>query len=343
MRPRILLSLAVFSLINLTYVDGLAPDFSDLALEAVTENGTYQLPFSVLEYEEGAWALVNASVPEENYTLILSASSAGGEDSPAVLNISYQEGLSPDFSNLHIQFTGPDGGALDAGFAITELKEGQYALVELERAPLENETISILADTLPAPPDLDGNVSGLGEPSGTMESPDLQMAAPAASPAGKAKMRDLWPLKKGNRWAFEDSAGSISFELLLDDCGKDCFRMDQDSPNGAASIGLLIIGETIYELDQGGRRERMPLFSTNSVDWEDGNSTITIRSEPGSGELDGQVVGCTRIIRHVEAGLPDGAGTASASFEACFAENYGPIWIIRPDGSVHGVLSYEVT
>ena len=75
--PLFLSLLAIIQPINITHIDGLPDDFSGMIIEAVTWNSTYDVPYETIEKQDGEWILVNATLPEENYTLnVLSTPSA---------------------------------------------------------------------------------------------------------------------------------------------------------------------------------------------------------------------------------------------------------------------------
>jgi len=71
--------LAITQLINLTYIEGLASDFSDVMLEASTANETFLAPYQLVDKSDGEWALLNATLPEGILALhIISSSSPAG-------------------------------------------------------------------------------------------------------------------------------------------------------------------------------------------------------------------------------------------------------------------------
>jgi hypothetical protein len=147
--------LMVFQLVNVSWVEGLESDFSNMLLEITEANGSYYAAYEIVEMEENAWILVNVSVPEENYTLnVLADAESEEESNETIVQIPYQEGFEPDFSNLLIQFVQPDGNSSDINYSVLGLNESEWILVGLERPPGPEETISILATQIedPEPP-----------------------------------------------------------------------------------------------------------------------------------------------------------------------------------------------
>jgi len=142
--------LAITQLINLTYFEGLSDDFSDLVLQVVSDNGTYNAPYMTVDKADGAWAVVNATLPEDgSYTLnVLSASDGGGSyeetNDPSIIEVSYREGFAQDFSNLAVAFISPDGTATPVSHSLIGLGEGQWATIALTRPPMAGETISFM-------------------------------------------------------------------------------------------------------------------------------------------------------------------------------------------------------
>jgi hypothetical protein len=139
---------ALTQIVNLTHVDGIDRDFSNMILEVSGENSTYATDYTIVQLEPGSWILVNVTVPEEEYTLnVLSTTSAdyAADFDPSVIEISYMPGLEADFSNLVIQFFDSAGNVEEIPHTIVSMGEGSWAIVGLERAPTAYESISILA------------------------------------------------------------------------------------------------------------------------------------------------------------------------------------------------------
>jgi parallel beta-helix repeat protein len=72
--PLFLSILSLTQLVNISHMAGLNDDFSNLVLQVVNENGTTTVPYTIVDMQDGQWAMVNATLPEGNGTLVASAS-----------------------------------------------------------------------------------------------------------------------------------------------------------------------------------------------------------------------------------------------------------------------------
>ncbi|MCX6773055.1 MAG: S8 family serine peptidase, partial [Candidatus Micrarchaeota archaeon] len=88
----------------------------------ITENGT--------DITELYYNLTNETLPSSK---------------PYALNVSYFSSLEPDFSNLVVEYSSQNGSAQNMSYEILELQTSEWALISLERAPFENETVQLLA------------------------------------------------------------------------------------------------------------------------------------------------------------------------------------------------------
>jgi len=176
--PLFLSLLAVIQPINITYVEGLPDDFSGMVIEAVTGNSTYDVPYETIEKHDGEWILVNATLPEENYTLnVLSSSFASSPDASQtpelyIADVPYQEGLLPDFSNLIVSYESAGSPPVEIPYSFIGVEPGTWAAIALERAPLDGESVIFAAHVEVLPPS--GNETGAvpQEPeAGTPETP----------------------------------------------------------------------------------------------------------------------------------------------------------------------------
>ncbi|MFN7991409.1 MAG: right-handed parallel beta-helix repeat-containing protein [Candidatus Micrarchaeia archaeon] len=139
--------LAMVQSINITHFEGLNDDFSNLVLEVDSANHSYYAPHNITSFEPGAWALVSADLPDGMYELnAMSSADANFSASyePNIIEISYSPAFKPDFSNLAVQFES-DGKSLPVSYSVVGMKEGDWVIVALERAPLGSESISLLA------------------------------------------------------------------------------------------------------------------------------------------------------------------------------------------------------
>ena len=151
--------LAIPQLVNISYFDGLGQDFSGLVLQISEPNQTTYPEFQIIEMQPGEWALVNVSVPETQYTLnILSSgsqpssnASAPQQELPswAVVNVSYAQGLLPDFSNLALEIS-TSQGTYQANFTLLGFRLSQWAQVNVT-VPQLPYTLNILSSNSTAP------------------------------------------------------------------------------------------------------------------------------------------------------------------------------------------------
>ncbi|MFH0737522.1 MAG: hypothetical protein V1827_02405, partial [Candidatus Micrarchaeota archaeon] len=134
--------------LNITHIEGLNDDFSNMLLQVTSGNASYNAPYTVIEMEQGGWVVVNADLPEGDYTLGVMADAGDGFSStydPKILEISYNEVFRPDFSNLRIQFVSSSGQITQMPYSVVGLQESGWVIVALEREPAIDETIDILA------------------------------------------------------------------------------------------------------------------------------------------------------------------------------------------------------
>ncbi len=71
--PLFLSILSLTQLVNISHMAGLNDDFSNLVLQVVNENGTTTVPYTIVGMQDGQWAMVNATLPGANGTLVASA------------------------------------------------------------------------------------------------------------------------------------------------------------------------------------------------------------------------------------------------------------------------------
>ncbi len=188
---------AITQLINLTYLEGLSGDFSDLVLQVVADNGTYNAPYMVVDKADGAWIVLNATLPENTgYSLnILSSSDGGGSfektNDPSIIEVSYQEGFAQDFSNLAVAFMSPDGMATPVTYSLIGMSEGQWAIIALPRPPMAGETISLMAKVGDVPPSSLASVpSGDGLDKEVPELNDTNESIPSVEPTLEPETTD---------------------------------------------------------------------------------------------------------------------------------------------------------
>src|SRR3989338_7699594 len=137
------------AIINVSYSDGLEENFSNLLIESSSGNNTSQANFTILDFEQGTWALVNVSATDNDSLLsILSKPEQGGiypaNASASQLNVTYSDGMEADFSNLLVEF-GSNGTTIQINHTISSFEPSQWALLLLDRPPLESESISVFA------------------------------------------------------------------------------------------------------------------------------------------------------------------------------------------------------
>ncbi|MDD5340376.1 MAG: S8 family serine peptidase, partial [Candidatus ainarchaeum sp.] len=135
--------------VNVSYVEGLSSDFSNMLLEVMTSNGSYAAPYEILDKQDGRWAAVRLPLPEGNYSLNVLASAGNASVIPSAygpefLEITYFGGLEPDFSNLAIQFVDSNGDTSDIPYSIIALEKGKWATISLSRPPMAGESVSVL-------------------------------------------------------------------------------------------------------------------------------------------------------------------------------------------------------
>ncbi|MBN1170141.1 right-handed parallel beta-helix repeat-containing protein, partial [Candidatus Micrarchaeota archaeon] len=144
----LLLVLAAFTqLINISYVDGLNSDFSNMLLEITTDNSSYYADYGIVEMHPNQWIVVSVPVPEEKHAInvLSNADNIYAPDAdPSIIEVTYQQYFRPDFSNMHVQYEG-SGGAVDISYIVISMSEGNWAVIGLERPPEGNEQIIILA------------------------------------------------------------------------------------------------------------------------------------------------------------------------------------------------------
>ena len=143
-----ILPLLLFSTLNISHMEGMAGDFSNMVLELVTSNSSEHVDYSILQMERNSWIVVNVSVPEEDYSMnVLIGDDARPDlegDLP-IIEITYSDVFLPDFSNLHIHFVSSETSE-EIGYTFVAVEEGQWAILGLDRLPSEDETISLFAE-----------------------------------------------------------------------------------------------------------------------------------------------------------------------------------------------------
>jgi hypothetical protein len=152
--PLLLGMLSITQLVNITHLDGLKDDFSNLLMQVTTANGTFSAPYDIVDKSDGEWVLVNVTVPEGNYAMgaLLSSDAIPPEpdQDPKIFNIPFFPGLAMDFSNLRIQLVDSGKNVSEVNYSIIAKEEGLWAIIGLEREPKASETISVLADVEPS-------------------------------------------------------------------------------------------------------------------------------------------------------------------------------------------------
>ena len=66
----LVLPLLFFTTINVTFMDGLADDFSNMVLEIATTNSSYHGEYDLVTLSPGRWAVLNLSVPDGEYFVL---------------------------------------------------------------------------------------------------------------------------------------------------------------------------------------------------------------------------------------------------------------------------------
>ncbi|MBU0590880.1 right-handed parallel beta-helix repeat-containing protein [Candidatus Micrarchaeota archaeon] len=145
----------IAQLVTIDHVDDLNSDFSNMILEIVTENASYQASFEIIGLKEDSWANVNISVPETDYTLnILTPVETENFETiydRRMIELQYSDEFKSDFSNLIIQTLSSDGTSTRIPHSIVSFSEGQWAIVGLKTVPKEDEIISIFVVLDPPP------------------------------------------------------------------------------------------------------------------------------------------------------------------------------------------------
>ncbi len=147
----ILVLAALTQLVNISHVEGIDQDFSNMLLEITTGNSTYPAEYTISQMQAGNWIVVNLTVPEEDYKLNVLSTAGSSYDSeydPSILEISYIPGLSNDFSNLVIQFIDYNGNPEEISYTTVSKSDGNWIIIGLARPPMAGETISILAKVI---------------------------------------------------------------------------------------------------------------------------------------------------------------------------------------------------
>ncbi|MEM2137948.1 MAG: LamG domain-containing protein [Candidatus Anstonellaceae archaeon] len=156
--------LSVLTTLKIDYFGSLLPDFSNLKLQITSGGYTLDSQFEIVEAQQGNFAIVKFLAPEGDYSinLLFSNTTATGQPSGAsnaseagrhMLNVTYFDGLEPDFSNLIIQFVSQDGTSENINHSVLSFSPSEWASVELERSAYQGELVNILAVPMQLPAD----------------------------------------------------------------------------------------------------------------------------------------------------------------------------------------------
>lgn len=331
--------LYITQLVNITHVDGLASDFSNMILQVVTQNSSYNTNYTISQMQSGQWAVANVTVPESNYTLnILSAENASFNESygSSFLDISYSPGLLPDFSNLAVEFVDQNGSTTTINYTIVAKSDGAWATIALGRPPSGSETIAILAAE---PTNATDQANQANATNQTNTSP-----APALN-AGNFTLDSLWPLALGNSWTFQDGSGNDSFALSIVSCGDNCTAMNETyvPANSSSLLVLTEDNDTLFEKPLSDWRSTPPLplvSSASHYSWQDQSENLTI---------DVSLSDKTILVNETNAYLSyhliskeiNGINE-TINYTIYLVPGIGPVRIDQPDGSVQTVEHYEV-
>ncbi|MEW6749177.1 MAG: right-handed parallel beta-helix repeat-containing protein, partial [Candidatus Micrarchaeota archaeon] len=133
---------------NLTHIEGLNDDFSNMLIKVTTENSSYDASYAITGMEPGQWAAMEVEVPEGQYILnVLADVGSDGfntDADPRIIEISYDPLFATDFSNMLIHLSSSYGD-VPVAYTVIGMSEGEWVLIALERAPEPDETIDILA------------------------------------------------------------------------------------------------------------------------------------------------------------------------------------------------------
>lgn len=143
-----ILPLLLFSTLNISHMDGMAGDFSNMIIELVTANSSEYADYSILQMERNSWIVVNLTVPDEDYSmnvLIESDQNLELEDEMPIIEISYSPEFLPDFSNLKVNLVSEEGSQ-EIGYSFVAMEEGKWAILGLEQTPSEGQTIELFAE-----------------------------------------------------------------------------------------------------------------------------------------------------------------------------------------------------
>ncbi len=134
--PPLLLFMAT---LNISHVEGMASDFSNILLEIVTSNSSYFIDYS--SNTDGAKLMDCGKCHYSRRGLFhqcadwrISMTLISKADVP-VIEISYSEAFLPDFSNLHVHFVSSEASE-EIGYTFISMEEGNgqlLAWIELQQ------------------------------------------------------------------------------------------------------------------------------------------------------------------------------------------------------------------
>jgi len=134
-------------LLNVTHSPLFSDDFSNLIIAVDGGDGPAQSSYDVVAMEPGSWIALNIPVPEPPYEITAGAElqSDVKDVDGAAFEISWSEGLEPDFSNLRLLAGDDQGTYRPMGFSGIALVNGSWILVSLERPLEEGESLFFMA------------------------------------------------------------------------------------------------------------------------------------------------------------------------------------------------------
>jgi hypothetical protein len=292
--PMLLAALFMAQLVNITHIDGMNDDFSNLVLEAQSENGSALVAYEIASKEDGAWALVNASVPEGAASFVVLVSGAEGSISrsqePRIFDIAHFPGVADDFSNLRIQLSSPGSAPQDVAYSVVAKEDGKWAVISLARAPEGSEAVSIMAAvTFPATQPGEAASGGEGLPA---EENSGSAELPAAAPLNITWSDGLAPDFSNLTLRYVDAAGrseDVQYSIITMELGGWASIMPSRAP-GEGEIVSTFAGKP-SEITQPGIASQKQYgcggwiacgqpadgFGNLSISWKHGESMASLR------------------------------------------------------------------
>ncbi len=139
--PFLLSILSLTQLVNITHMDGIKDDLSNLILQSA--NGS--VPYTVVG-QNGSAAVLNASSGSPLQALVYGPDDTMSPDvNPQIFTIAYFDGLNPDFSNLVVELQSPSGSSEVAGYSVISESDGEWIIIGLDSIPPTGDTLKVLA------------------------------------------------------------------------------------------------------------------------------------------------------------------------------------------------------